>query len=108
MPLALKDSILNLRFMKLFSVLFSIFFFCVAAKSQSVSQDHSVASSMDVNKYYPFELKEINGHHLIVAQLKESNIYPKYFKFFKKYGYEGNGPCWKVTLYKFLKNSTRI
>jgi hypothetical protein len=52
------------------------------------------AKQKPANKYYPFELQEIRGQYQIVANIESEDLYPKYYDFFQKYGYEGNGYCW--------------
>lgn len=52
---------------------------------------------------YPFELSTDGGQFSIQAFLDGKPLYPKYYKFFKKYGYEGNGPCWEGHIRQILE-----
>jgi hypothetical protein len=56
-----------------------------------------------VNKYYPFELQEIGGQYQIVANIESEVLYPKYYDFFQKHGYEGNGYCWEGHITQILE-----
>lgn len=56
-----------------------------------------------VGKYFPFELQEIEGHYQISVQIEGPDLYPKYYNFFKKYGYEGNGVCWEGHITQILE-----
>ena len=54
------------------------------------------------NDYYPFELQNFNGQFNIVVNIESAGLYPKYYNFFKKYGYEGNGYCWEGHIKQIL------
>ena len=54
-------------------------------------------------KYFPFELQEFNGHYQIVADIESKELYPKYYNFFQKFGYEGNGYCWEGHITQILE-----
>jgi len=56
-----------------------------------------------VNKYYPFELQDFDGQHNIVANIESGDLYPKYYDFFQKHGYEGNGYCWEGHITQILE-----
>ena len=56
-----------------------------------------------MNKYYPFELQEIDGQYQIVANIEGKDLYPKYFDFFQEHGYEGNGYCWEGHITQILE-----
>lgn len=56
-----------------------------------------------VNKYYPFELQEFNGQYQIVANIEREDLYPKYYDFYQKHGYEGNGYCWEGHITQILE-----
>ncbi len=56
-----------------------------------------------MNKYFPFELLEIEGHYQIVVQIEGPDVYPKYYDFFQKYEYEGNGYCWEGHITQILE-----
>ena len=56
-----------------------------------------------VNKYYPFELQENGGQYQIVANIESEDLYPKYYEFFQKHGYEGNGYCWEGHITQILE-----
>jgi Immunity protein 51 len=59
--------------------------------------------SKQMNKYYPFELQDFNGQHNIVAHIENEDLYPKYYDFFQKHGYEGNGYCWEGHIKQILE-----
>lgn len=56
-----------------------------------------------VNKYSPFELQDFDGQHNIVANIESGDLYPKYYDFFQKHGYEGNGYCWEGHIIQILE-----
>ena len=56
-----------------------------------------------MNKYYPFELQEFDEQYSIVANIESEELYPKYYDFFKKHGYEGNGYCWEGHITQILE-----
>jgi hypothetical protein len=67
-----------------------------ATKATIVASDTTKPKkSKSMNKYYPFELQDFNGQHNIVANIEAEDLYPKYYDFFQKHGYEGNGYCWE-------------
>jgi hypothetical protein len=53
-------------------------------------------------KTFPFELSASDGRFAIQAFVDGKPLYPKYYQFFKKYGYEGNGPCWEGHIRQIL------
>jgi len=53
--------------------------------------------------YFPFELNKIEGGYAIIAQLESDRLYPLYYDFFKKHGYEGNGYCWEGHIEQILE-----
>jgi Immunity protein 51 len=65
--------------------------------------DTTKKTTTSINKYFPFELQEIEGRYQIVAQIEEPDLYPKYYNLFKKYGYEGNGVCWEGHITQILE-----
>jgi hypothetical protein len=70
----------------------------------SISSDTTKpAKQTTVNKYYPFELQEIGGKYQIVANIESEDLYPKYYDFFQKHGYEGNGYCWEGHITQILE-----
>lgn len=75
-----------------------------ADKVISISSDTTKpAKQKMVNKYYPFELQEIGGQYQIVANIESEDLYPKYYDFFQKHGYEGNGYCWEGHITQILE-----
>lgn len=56
-----------------------------------------------VNKYYPFELQENGGQYHILANIESEALYPKYYDFFQKQGFEGNGYCWEGHITQILE-----
>lgn len=82
------------------------------AETKLHTKDNSVSISSDttkppkqkpVNKYYPFELQDFDGQYNIVANIESGNLYPKYYDFFQKHGYEGNGYCWEGHITQILE-----
>ncbi len=59
--------------------------------------------SKSMNKYFPFELLDIEGHYQITAQIEGPDLYPKYYDFFQKYEYKGNGYCWEGHITQILE-----
>jgi len=55
------------------------------------------------DEYYPFVLQDYNGQYSIVAELESKALYPKYYNFFSRYGYEGNGYCWEGHITQILE-----
>lgn len=56
-----------------------------------------------MNQYYPFELNEFDGQYHISAPIESGDLYPKYYDFFQKHGYEGNGYCWEGHITQILE-----
>ena len=52
--------------------------------------------------YFPFEIMD-NGQHTIVVALESEKLFPKYYDFFAKHGYEGNGECWAGHIIQILE-----
>jgi hypothetical protein len=70
----------------------------------SISSDTTTPKKQKtVTKYYPFELQEIGGQYHIVANIESEELYPKYYDFFQKHGYEGNGYCWEGHIKQILE-----
>lgn len=61
------------------------------------------AKQKQMNKYYPFELQEIGGQYQIVANIEREDLYRRYYDFFQKHGYEGNGYCWEGHIRQILE-----
>jgi hypothetical protein len=59
--------------------------------------------SKSINKYYPFELLEVEGKYEIIAQIEGQDLFPKYYSFFQKHQYEGNGYCWEGHIAQILE-----
>lgn len=59
------------------------------------------------NKYFPFELSEIGGKYSISVEIEGGKLYDKYYDIFKKYGYEGNGPCWEGHIKQILEGKNK-
>ena len=62
-----------------------------------------VIKTKSMNKYFPFELLDNEGHFQIVAPIESKDLYPKYYDFFQKHGYEGNGYCWEGHITQILE-----
>jgi hypothetical protein len=82
------------------------------AEEKPQSTGNTISASSDttkptkqklVNKYYPFELQDFDGQYNIVANIESEDLYPKYYDFFKKHGYEGNGYCWEGHITQVLE-----
>jgi hypothetical protein len=77
-------------------------------KVVSISSDTTKPTKpKPVNKYYPFKLQEIGDHYQIVANIESEDLYPKYYDFFQKHGYEGNGYCWEGHITQILEKLDR-
>lgn len=72
-------------------------------KPQTATVKTAQDTSLPLKSTFPFELSASNGRFAIQATLDGEAIYPKYYKFFKKYGYEGNGPCWEGHIRQILE-----
>ena len=57
----------------------------------------------DTKYYFPFDLNASNGQYTIVAEIEGQELYPKYFDFFEKHGYSGNGYCWEGHIIPILE-----
>ena len=81
-------------------------------KNDSVilTQSDTIKPKIKLNsrdKYFPFELLEIDGHYQIIVQIEGPELYPTYYNLFKKYGYEGNGYCWEGHITQILEKLDR-
>lgn len=56
-----------------------------------------------MNDSFPFQIAVIDGGYTITAQIEGDGLYPKYYDFFKKHGYEGNGYCWEGHVIQILE-----
>jgi hypothetical protein len=56
-----------------------------------------------MSQYYPFELLEVDGSYQIIAQIESDELHPKYYDFFAKHEYEGNGYCWEGHITQILE-----
>jgi len=54
-------------------------------------------------KTFPFDISFSAGKYVIAVELGDPRLYPSYFNLFKKYGYEGNGPCWEGHIRQILE-----
>jgi hypothetical protein len=68
-----------------------------------ISDSSRPKNTKSADMYYPFELQDFNGQHNIVANIEAEGLYPKYYDFFKKHGYEGNGYCWEGHIIQILE-----
>lgn len=62
-----------------------------------------VVNSEQAARTFPFDLSESGGKYTIVAQIEGKDLYPKYYRLFKKYGYNGNGYCWEGHIQQILE-----
>ena len=53
---------------------------------------------------FPFDISYSGGRYVIAVELEGPRLYPTYYNLFKKYGYEGNGPCWEGHIRQILEN----
>lgn len=53
--------------------------------------------------YYPFTIHTIEGSYVIMASLEGEDLYPKYYDFFARHQYEGNGYCWEGHIIQILE-----
>ena len=62
---------------------------------------------MSTNLSYPFNThqlpEEFNSIFSIVVPLDSDEHYSQYYPFFAKFGYEGNGHCWKGHIIQILE-----
>lgn len=56
-----------------------------------------------MNTTFPFSLDEFEGQFSIGAELESPDLYPKYYEFFAKHEYEGNGYCWEGHIRQILE-----
>jgi hypothetical protein len=52
---------------------------------------------------YPFEAINDSGILTITAELEGPELFPKYYDFFQKHDYEGNGYCWEDHITQILE-----
>jgi hypothetical protein len=68
-----------------------LFFACDdVPKNKSAQQTDNSTAMKD---YFPFEIMDDEQHSIVVA-LESEKLFPKYYDFFRRYGYEPNGDCW--------------
>jgi hypothetical protein len=58
---------------------------------------------MNIDNPYPFEVTESEGQYTILAALESDELFNKYYPFFEKHGYEGNGYCWEGHITQILE-----
>ena len=51
---------------------------------------------------YPFQVMD-DEQFTILAALESDDLYEKYYPFFGKHGYEGNGYCWEGHIVQILE-----
>lgn len=75
---------------------FSVFLIFSSCENQNNNENNTMKD------YFPFEIMN-DDRNTIVASLESEKTFPKYYNFFKKYGYEGNGPCWEGHIIQILE-----
>ncbi|SIO37186.1 Imm51 family immunity protein [Chitinophaga niabensis] len=58
---------------------------------------------METNKHYPFTLRKNDDVYSVSADLESDDLYNRYYTFFKKHDYEGNGYCWEGHITQILE-----
>ena len=66
-----------------------------------------IGKNETADKYFPFKLSEMDGKYSISVEIEGGKLYDKYYKVFKKYGYEGNGPCWEGHIKQILEKKDK-
>ena len=56
---------------------------------------------------YPFQVMDDDQQFTILAALESDDLYEKYYPFFEKYGYEGNGYCWEGHIIQILEEKDK-
>lgn len=87
----------------IFSISLALLFFgCNSAPKNKLPQQTNRETVNTMKDYFPFEIMD-NGQHTIVAALESEDLFPKYYDFFAKHGYEGNGECWAGHITQILE-----
>ena len=71
-------------------------------ETQVDSAKESKTKAKKINSF-PFNVSSNGGQFLITVDTEGSELYPKYFQFFNKYGYSGNGYCWEGLIKQILE-----
>lgn len=70
-----------------------------------------VSSNKLINKNmentYPFRIAQDDGQFSIIADLESEDLLNKYYSFFEKHGYEGNGYCWEGHIIQILEKKDK-
>ncbi|GAB5466058.1 MAG: hypothetical protein Kapaf2KO_14940 [Candidatus Kapaibacteriales bacterium] len=60
-----------------------------------------------IDKISPFEAIENNGQYTIIAPIESDALFNRYYLFFEKHGYEGNGYCWEGHIIQILEKEDK-
>lgn len=60
-------------------------------------------NNQKMQNYFPFELASHDNQFSVIVNLESEQTYPKYYTFFEKHGYEGNGYCWEGHITQILE-----
>jgi hypothetical protein len=63
----------------------------------------TIQNRNSMTNYFPFKIRDNEGHFVIVAETESSELYPKYASFFEKHQYSGNGYCWEGHIIQILE-----
>ena len=56
---------------------------------------------------FPFKVMDNDGQYTIIAPLESEDLFNKYYPFFEKHSYEGNGYCWEGHITQILEKKDK-
>lgn len=82
--------------------LFLLFLGCESSSKNKLPQQTNTSTVNTMKDFFPFEIMD-DRQHTIIAALESEKLFPKYYNFFAKYEYEGNGECWAGHIIQILE-----
>lgn len=76
------------------------------SQANSDKQDNQ-KTQMTMDYPFPFKVMDNDGQFTILAELESGDLFEKYFPFFEKHGYEGNGYCWEGHITQILEKKDK-
>jgi hypothetical protein len=76
------------------------------SQTNSDKQDNK-KTKITMDSPFPFKVMDNDGQYIIIAPLESEDLFNKYYPFFEKYGYEGNGYCWEGHIIQILEKKEK-
>lgn len=74
-----------------------------ACSQTNTDKKNHQTTQMIIDNPYPFQVMNNEGKITILAVLESDDLFNKYYPFFEKHGYEGNGYCWQGHIIQILE-----